>query len=155
MSDDLSARGKDAEVNASARFLINNIELILSAAGIVVIIVVPNILVSFVGDVWRIATVTATVVGVLHGIIFWLIRRRQRQLRAEAVKEIKAMLNEVVKDQLSIIMVNAQLARPEEKRMQQIQQSVDRIVDSVDHLSQESLMRWQQVYEPAAGSSAA
>jgi uncharacterized YccA/Bax inhibitor family protein len=133
--------------------LLNHIELILSAAGILVIIVVPTVLSSFVGDVWRVATVTATFVGVLHGLIFWLIRRRQRQLRSEAVREIKTMLNEVVKDQLAIIMVNAQLARPEEKRMQQIQQSVDRIVESVDHISSESLLRWQQIYRSAPSAT--
>ena len=39
----------------------------------------------------------------LHGGIFWAIRRRQRRIRQQAILEIREMLADVVKNQLAII----------------------------------------------------
>lgn len=47
--------------------------------------------------------VTALGISVLHGLIFWVVRRRQRRVRQEAIVEIREMLADVVKNQLAAI----------------------------------------------------
>ena len=69
------------------RHFVDNIELYLSAAGLVV--------------VWAVAAVLG--VSVLHGAIFWVVRRRQRRIRAQSVHEIREMLTDQVKNQLAVM----------------------------------------------------
>jgi hypothetical protein len=126
---------------------LSNIELLLSAAGLVVIFLVPTLLQPNPEDVWAVAAVTAVVVGVLHGVIFWLIRRRQRQVRAAAVAEIREMLQDVIKNQLAIISLNAQLSGAQQRHMQRIDSSVKSIEDALTHISEESLSQWKIRYE--------
>lgn len=129
------------------RFFLNNIELVLSAVGLAVIVLVPLLLQPTVDNLWAVAAMTAAVVGVLHGIIFWLIRRRQRQIRAAAIAEIREMLHDVVKNQLAIISLNAQLSGVQSRHQQRIETCIGRIEDALNHISEESLQRWQAQYE--------
>jgi len=55
------------------------------------------------GTFWRVAAITAIGVGLLHGPIFWVIRRRQRVVRQQSIEEIREMLGDVVKNKLSVI----------------------------------------------------
>jgi uncharacterized membrane protein SirB2 len=126
---------------------INNIELVLSGLGLAVIVAVPMILQPEPDAVWTVAAITAVVVGVLHGIIFWLIRRRQRQIRAHAIAQIREMLHDVVKNQLAIISLSAQLSGAQERHQQRIEASVKRIEEALTHISEESLLKWQAHYE--------
>lgn len=127
--------------------ILNNIELVLSGAGLMVIVLVPLLLQPATDDLWAVAAITAVVVGVLHGIIFWLIRRRQRQMRAAAIAEIRLMLEDVVKNQLAIISLNAQLSGAQARHQQRIETSIQQIEDALAHISEESLQRWQARYE--------
>jgi len=56
--------------------LLNHIELILSGVGLIVILIVPWLTSQAISDTWRVAAITAILVGLLHGRIFWVIRRR-------------------------------------------------------------------------------
>jgi cbb3-type cytochrome oxidase subunit 3 len=129
------------------KFLLDNIELILSAAGLAVILFVPLAFFSNPNIVWEAAAITAAVVGVLHGVIFWLVRRRQRQVRDEAVREIKLMLQDVINNQLMVITANASAL--EEKQIYRVTKSVSTISELVESLSEESISDWKQKYAKA------
>ena len=132
---------------SSSQWFINNIELVLSAAGLIVIVTVPFLLQPSPEELWRVAAITAAVVGVLHGIIFWLIRRRQRQMRAATINQIREMLQDVVKNQLAVISMSAQLSGAQSRYQQRIEASVNRIEEALRHISEESLTRWRARYE--------
>jgi hypothetical protein len=77
----------------AGRWFLNNIELVLTAVGIGVIL-----LSGFVASRSAFSLETATAVSatlVIHGILFWLLRRRQRQVRREAIGQIREMLGRV------------------------------------------------------------
>ena len=95
------------------RSFLANIELWLSGVALLIILIVPAMFYSGQHDVWKITAITAIGVGTLHGIIFWLVRRRQRLVRNEAIGEIRAMLTDTVNNVVistkannSVIVVN-------------------------------------------------
>lgn len=130
-------------------------ELILSAAGILVILILPGFFVSAGGDIWKAATITAAAVGVLHGIIFWVIRRRQRAIREIAINEIKVMLRDQINNRLTTVtlQVEAQVRKhpnPEtleiKENLASITQNLRGIAEILKMVSEESLSRWKQRY---------
>ncbi|GIU83179.1 MAG: hypothetical protein D6687_00770 [Acidobacteria bacterium] len=126
------------------KFFFNNIELILSGVGIVVIIAVPMLFFSG-SNVWHAAAITATIVGTLHGLIFWVVRKRQRQVREETITEIRRMLEEVTNNQLTVIMLSvSDTAKP---KLEELQTAVSKISTLVNTLSEESLRSWKARYE--------
>ena len=84
----------------AGRWFLNNIELILTAVGIGVILLSGFVAsrsafkdsVPLTRTVEMATAVSATLVGVVHGILFWLLRRRQRWVRQEAIRQIREML---------------------------------------------------------------
>lgn len=133
------------------RSFIRHIELWLSAAGLVVILAVPGLLAEEGSAFWRIAALTAMGVGVLHGAIFWVIRRRQQRIREHSIAEIREMLSDVVKNQLAVMRMylpreNDQIVEAELKG---IKASIDQISEQVDALSEESLTEWKTHYREA------
>jgi hypothetical protein len=82
---------------------IDNIELWLSEAGLTVILSVPYVIAPARGSFWRVAAITASGVGLLHGLIFWVIRRRQRIVRQRFTDGIREMPSDVVKNKLAVI----------------------------------------------------
>lgn len=128
------------------KFFLDNLELILSLVGLLVIWSIPSFV--FRGhDIWKVTAATAITVGLLHGVIFWLVRRRQRKVRRESIKELQMMLRDVVNNQLTIIMASA--SRPDPKSVERVQNSVQRISDLLNTLSEESLSGWKERYKRA------
>jgi uncharacterized membrane protein (Fun14 family) len=76
----------------AGRWFLNNIELILTAVGIGVILLSGFVASRSAFSLETATAVSATLVGVVHGILFWLLRRRQRQVRREAIGQIREML---------------------------------------------------------------
>lgn len=130
------------------RFLAN-IELWLSGLGVLVIVSVPSLLLSESGPYWQVMALTATLVGILHGIIFWLIRRRQREVRRQAIAEIRGMLSDVVNNQLTVILANMSDVKTASQRapLENVRVAVERISTLLDSLSEESLRTWQTRYK--------
>ena len=139
------------------RAFLNNIELWLSAAGLLVIWAVPALFSSEAVDPWKVATITATAVGVLHGGIFWVIRRRQRRIRQQAILEIREMLADVVKNQLAIIgmWLPGKDRTMYEEQIDGITESVTHISELVDTLSEEAIEDWKTTYREALESTGA
>lgn len=133
---------------------LDHIELWLSAAGLVVIAAVPA-LVPTDGTPWRAVAVTAVAVGLLHGVIFWVVRRRQRRVRQEAIAEVRSMVQDLVNNQLQVLVSLAAApethttARSHATRLQEVGERISRQLAGI---SEESLVRWQTMFPAAAGT---
>jgi uncharacterized protein HemX len=123
------------------KFFLDNIELILSFAGLLVILFVPWLFFPNPDVLWSAAAITAIVVGILHGVIFWFIRRRQRHVREQAIEEIKLMMQDIVNNQLFVISANA--AKLDAERVHRVQDSISKVSELVNTLSEESLSDWK------------
>ncbi len=126
-----------------------NIELWLSAAGLAVILAVPA-LVADQTNYWVVAAVTAILVGLLHGLIFWLVRRRQRQTRREAIRAIQGMLNDRINNQLTVILgaisTHTSDSTESQRSLTEVQAAVREVSALLGALSEESLRKWQDHY---------
>lgn len=133
------------------RLFLDHIELWLSLAGLVVALAVPQLLGVENGSYWRVMAVVAIAVGLIHGGIFWVVRRRQRQIRRSSIHEIREMLADVVKNQLTAIDM---YLPPEDQtivrqELDGIRSSIQRITEEVDTLSEESIHHWKKKYDGA------
>ena len=137
------------------RFL-NNVELWLSSAGVVVVYLASSLFAPEGANVWRIAAGTALAVSVIHGVIFWVVRKRQRAMRERALAEIREMLADRVKNQLAVIAMSLPMTQDREAyafAVEGINTSVDSISSMVDSLSQESLKSWKRHYREAVANA--
>ncbi|MCJ2544235.1 hypothetical protein [Thermostichus vulcanus] len=132
--------------------LLNNIELILTGVGLLVILL--SGLVANRAEFWKITALVAILVGVLHGLIFWVIRRRQRLVRAEAIAQVRDMLEDLMKNKLQSVKMMLHLAELRQARLsnqaqdfQEAYQVLRHISEIIDHLSEESLGRWRHRYQ--------
>jgi hypothetical protein len=136
-----------------AKHFIDDIELYLSAAGLVVVWAAAAVLGPTGTEVWKIAAVTALGVSVLHGAIFWVVRRRQRFIRAKSVHDIREMLTDQVKNELAVMRMwvpdGAERAAFE-AHFQGIGHAIDEVDRMVDGLSEENLRAWKSTYRNAA-----
>src|SRR6185312_5378322 len=96
----------------AVRHFVDNIELWLSSVGIAVVFAAPVLFLNrrnieaggpAESVYWKVAGITALVVGALHGVIFWLVRRRQRHIRVETLQDVRTMLADVVNSDLQVI----------------------------------------------------
>lgn len=129
--------------------LLRNMEIHLTIAGLVVIGLAGWISSALGGDIWMVTAITATGVGALHGVIFWLVRRRQRQVRQATIQSVQSMLKDVVKNQLAVLQLANELNHktPGSIKPETFDESIRVISAAVDTLSQESLQTWQARYE--------
>ncbi len=82
--------------------LLRYLELILTAVGVLVIFLIFAIFRDT--TPWKAAAICAVVVGVVHGVIFYLVRARQRKTRSEEVFSIRGMLDDMVNDRLNVVL---------------------------------------------------
>ena len=131
---------------------IDNIELWLSAAGLLVVWGAAALLGPSGVGVWQIAAVTALGVSVLHGVIFWVVRRRQRLIRSESVHTIRDMLTAQVSNQLALMRMWMPDDADEalEAHLDGINASIGEIDQMVNGLSEEKLRAWETTYANAA-----
>jgi uncharacterized membrane protein (UPF0182 family) len=128
------------------RTLLNQLELIFTVAGIGVILLVTLVVHPQDMTTWQVAAITATAVGLIHGVLFWLVRRRQREVRRETIAELQGMLKDIINNQLAVIaaMNDLREIRPEEAKRacDYTARSVTTITEALHHLSEESLRSW-------------
>jgi hypothetical protein len=124
------------------------LELHLTGAGLIVIFAAAAVANRFNVDLWQVTGCTATAVGAIHGMIFWFVRRRQRQVRQVAIDDVRSMLKDVVKTQLAVLQLAHELNHLQPGRItpEAFDRSIARIASAVDSLSNESLKTWQQRY---------
>ncbi len=131
---------------------LRNLELWLTAAGLVVVAIAAAWSAAVHIEPWRTAAIAATAVGVIHGVLFWIVRNRQRKMRTDTIAEVQFMLSDIVNNQLGIIMASAETppgttaSAEAAEQTARIRSSVLRISDCVRHLSEESLGAWSAKY---------
>ena len=134
------------------RAFINHIELWLSGVALVLIFGIPAAVGPGALQFWRLTALVAIAVGTLHGVLFWVVRRRQRQIRRQSIRQIQAMLADVVKNRLTAIdMYLPEADDPEMVRqeVEGIRTSIREIAEHVDTLSEETLQDWEEKYDEA------
>ncbi|MFW5747981.1 MAG: hypothetical protein ACOCYT_00050 [Chloroflexota bacterium] len=81
---------------------------------------------------------------ILRGVFGWQAYR----MRDKTIYEVKMMLDDVVRNQLTIIVMNAQMASSlDEKRVQRILDATDVIAHQLENLSDDTLDVWQTKYQ--------
>eukprot|EP01034_Spumella_vulgaris_P002105 gene2104-biopygen1865 len=132
------------------RSILRHLELLLTFAGLAVIFLVTALVASDVTSEWQVAAITATLVGIVHGILFWVIRHRQRRVRAQAIKDMQGMLKDVINNQLTVIQgmdfIRNENPDQAQRATDRIARSVTSISDALQHLSDESLRAWRNKY---------
>lgn len=110
--------------------LLEYLELVLTAAGILVVAIVFAIFRNIAA--WKAAAICALTVGVLHGVIFFLVRSTQRANRNQAVRNIRHTLDDLVRNKLQVVLFATEIQdedwRPAAQRaVQEIENSLNRI----------------------------
>jgi hypothetical protein len=78
-----------------AALLLTNLELVLAAMSIPVILAVHLLISRHFEDPWKITAAVAVTVGVLHGFLGWMVRSRQRSVRGEVLRRLGAILQRI------------------------------------------------------------
>jgi len=134
------------------RGFINHIELWLSGVALVLIFGIPAVVGVGALQFWRLTALVAVAVGTLHGVIFWGVRRRQRKIRQQSIRESQAMLADVVKNRLTAIdmyLPGAEEPEMVRQEVEGIRTSIREIAEAVDHLSEETLQAREKKYAGA------
>jgi hypothetical protein len=125
------------------RWILSYLELWLSAVGVAVILFLPWLLGVQRDNYWYVTALVAISVGLLHGIIFWSVHRRQRYVCDHTVAQVRAMLRDDIHKQVAALLTMDAHAT-DRQRMQ-----LDGVFDSIillDHmlesLSTERLRTW-------------
>ena len=131
---------------------VNHIELWLSGVGLLLIFGVAFFMGSSSAAFWRLIAIIAVGIGVVHGLIFWAVRRRQRRVRRQSIREIQQMLSDVLRNKLAAI----NMYLPEEENQELVEQeldgiraSIEDIANEVEELSEESIEGWKEHYSGA------
>ncbi|MEM1117283.1 MAG: hypothetical protein AAF845_15945 [Bacteroidota bacterium] len=96
---------------------------------------------------------TAVSMGLILGSIQWADRERQRNLRAQAIAEIREMLTDQVLNQLAAVkMWMAEAPDPEALSLilEETNESLDRVADMISGLSEAKLNTWRLTYANVA-----
>lgn len=143
------------------RGFLKHIELWLSAAGVAVILVVPGLILRLAGvHYWQAMAYTALAVGVLHGCIFWGVRRRQRHVREQTLREAHAMLRDGIQKQVAALLtMDARATEDQRRRLDGVFDSLVLLDHLLDSLSSERLRAWSaseegrvEIAKPSRGS---
>jgi hypothetical protein len=125
------------------RGFLNHIELWLSAAGVALVFLLPGLLGLEGANPWRATAWTAIAIGVLHGIIFWVVRRRQRRVREQTLREAHAMLRDSIQKQVAALLtMDARATEDQRKRLDGVFDSLILLDHLLDSLSSERLRTW-------------
>lgn len=133
------------------REFLDIIELFACASGLIVIWLAPIVAGPVPSNIWKIVAITTLLAGLTHGITVWLIRRRYARIRNEVITDIRLMLKDMINNQLTIIIMNSQmanaLAESHTAQLQEIRDCAHKVSASLDELSYETLQQWKKKYE--------
>jgi hypothetical protein len=135
-----------------AHFL-DNLELYLTGVGLVLTLTIPMLLGS--AHFWPAFGVVALAISVVHGFLFWTVRRRQRRVRAELLTEVRVMLKDRINNQLQVLFDKAISLRldthsnggdPTAAQIADVFEATRAVARTVDQLSLEGLTSWKDRY---------
>lgn len=129
------------------RLLLRWLELILTAAGLLVTVAVPYFFPGLTDSPWKTVAWTAIAVGCIHGVLFFLVRSRQRAIREEALAEARGMLEDVGNNQLTIITLLTEARSLESRQCAEATMKAVHALSSLLHdVGEESLQRWKSTH---------
>lgn len=114
--------------------ILRHLELVLSAIGVMVILAVPMLFFRQPTLRWQAAAVTAAAVGVIHGIIFYAVRRRQRLIRRDTIREMQLVVDDIVRNQLTVIGLSAALARESDRTEGRLEDWAERSINAAHEI---------------------
>lgn len=125
-------------------------ELLLTLAGLLLLSCAIALLGWAGYDPVLAAGLTAPIAAAGVGLSCWLARRKQRRVREAAIYDVQAMLKDVINNQLAVIMGTLGFrsgSGSDVRRAQNLTtQSVEKISNALNDLSEDSLRRWQSRY---------
>jgi hypothetical protein len=125
------------------RGFLRHIELWLSAAGIAVVLLVGALVGGSGLGHWKVTAYTALAVGLLHGCVFWAVRRRQRLVREQTLQEAHAMLRDRIQKQVAALLtMDARATEDQRRRLDGVFDSLMLLDHLLDSLSSERLRAW-------------
>lgn len=92
--------------------IIANLELVFGLSGLLLVAFVPTALDYKGTEFWMATATTALLIGIFYGVILWIVRRRQRQLRQELLLEAMDKLAAIRDQKLSEIMIRCEMVEP-------------------------------------------
>lgn len=100
-----------------------------------------------IGSVFRLLIQIPLMFAFLHHGMTWSQRRKEDTIRTQTLNEVNLMLADVIRNQLTIIAMNAQLATyPNETGLVRIEGAVSNIVDMLDDFSEDRFNAWRDKY---------
>jgi hypothetical protein len=132
------------------RHIARNLELYLMVFSVTIALTVP--LAIEVSTNERELTITALGACVFQGLVFWLLRRRYRQVRMEMIAELRGMLKDRINNHLTVVLMSVTQrwetpASAKERELLQAAIAATGAVSRVlEELSVESLRRWKAHY---------
>ena len=128
------------------KHFVDNLEIYLTLAGVIICFAVPVLF--GVHNYWQVLAITAVGISILHGVLFWTVRRRQRRLRHELIEAMRPMLSDRIKNLLTVVLMAA-TERSEAMDPARVEAAIlaaDEITATLDQLSLDSVRRWHRHY---------
>ncbi len=122
------------------RFLVRYLELLLTAVGLGICLGLIGLLPPN-ADKWQVIALVAMVIGVIHGILFFAVRARQRAVRNQAIHDVAYLLQERVAHYVHIV---SRLSESDNSGHQLMaRRAAGDLAELVDTLSEDALTSWQ------------
>ncbi len=122
------------------RLLLRYLELVLTAVGLGFCGLLIALLPPTAGK-WQVVAIAAMIIGITHGILFFVVRARQRAVRHQAIRDVSHMLQERVTSYVDIV---TRLSQSDNSGHQQMaRQAAGDLAELVNTLSEDSLASWQ------------
>ena len=118
--------------------LLRYLELILTGVGVILVLLIFDIFRK--STPWKAAAICAIAVGIVHGIIFYIVRSKQRKARQQEVFSIRGMLDEMVQNRLNVVLYPPE---PDATWRERAQLAVWEIQARLNYIEDESLTKRQ------------
>jgi membrane protein implicated in regulation of membrane protease activity len=131
-------------------WLRRHVDKVLTLLFAAIIIGVPLLLQPHPHETWKSTLISSVLVILLYLLFASQIKRWERDVRRQAIAEMRQMLRDVVNNKLSVIMINASLAQPlsddDAKKLQSVMETVQKISEDLENLSEDTLTNWRTKY---------
>jgi hypothetical protein len=108
--------------------LLKYLELILSVVSVLILSTVSWIFFHAHSARWEAAGVITAAAALIHGSIFYLIRRRQNRLRQITIRQMQVVADDIVRNQMTVVSLSAGLppdAPPSVQQREWAQRSIE------------------------------
>jgi len=122
------------------RLLLQYLELILTAIGLGICCALIALLPPTMNK-WQVIAIAAIVISLVHGLIFFAVKARQRAVRLQAIQDVAYLLQDQVTRYVELISCLAQSDNSGQQQM--ARQAAGDLAELVATLSDDSLQSWR------------